>query len=240
MNAFRALRTNDRIIARGVHPDAGMATATRVTTAASPQSEVASHWTIDTAHSVVQFAVKHLGFTTARGRFSDVQGVIHCGNKANSAIASIEVAIAAASIATGDIRQDANLRSADFLDVERYPTISFTSICVERMAKGRLGVTGDMTIRDVIRQVMLETTYTGHGTNPWGQEVVGFTARTRFRMNRKVYGLTWNATLESGGLFLGDTLDIHIEVQAVKQTAPAGGRRVRHLTLLEVPVRKSG
>lgn len=235
MSDFRASRTNDRIIARDVHTDSGMGIGTRVTTAAPPQSEVVNDWTIDTAYSEVQFAVKHFGFTTARGRFTDIQGVIHCGNNANPASASLEVIIPAASIATGDIEQDVYLRSADFLNVRRYPTISFTSTHVERTAKGRLRVTGDLTIRDVTRQVVLETTYTGHGTNLWGHELVGFTARTRFRMNRKAYGLTRNATLESGGLFLGDTLDVRIEVQAVKQTTPAGCSRVGHLTLLEIP-----
>jgi polyisoprenoid-binding protein YceI len=188
----------------------------------------------------VQFVVKHLGFTTARGRFTDIQGTIHCGDTVHLVSASVEVTIATASIATGDIQQDAYLRSADFLDVHRYPTISFTSTRVDRMAKDRFGVIGDLSIRGVTRQVVLETIYTGCGTNPWGQEVVGFTARTRLRMNRKAYGLTWNATLESGGLFLGGTLDIHIELQAAKQMTPAGCRRVRHLTLLEIPVMKRG
>jgi polyisoprenoid-binding protein YceI len=132
------------------------------------------------------------------------------------------------------------LRSTDFLDVERYPTIGFSCTRVERMAKDRLGVIGDLSIRDVTRQIMLETIYADRGTNPWGQEVVEFTARTRLRMNRKDYGLMWNATRESGGLFLGDTLDVQIELRAVKQTTPAGCRRVRHLTLLETPVTNFG
>jgi polyisoprenoid-binding protein YceI len=185
MNDFRGSRTNDRIIARGVRVDAEMATGNDATTAALRQSEVARDWTIDTAYTVVQFVVKHLGFTTVRGRFSDARGTIHCRDTGHPASASAQVTIAAASIATGGIQQDAYLRSADFLDVERYPTISFTSTRVERMAKGRLRVTGDLTIRDVTRQIVLETTCTGRGTNLWGQEVVGFTARTQLRMNRK-------------------------------------------------------
>jgi polyisoprenoid-binding protein YceI len=119
MSDFRASPTDDRIIARDVHMDAQMATATRVTTVAPPQSEVVSDWTIDTAYSVVQFTVKHLGFTTARGRFTDIRRMIHCGDKVNPASASVEVTIAAASIATGDIQQDAYLHSADFLDGDR-------------------------------------------------------------------------------------------------------------------------
>jgi polyisoprenoid-binding protein YceI len=125
---------------------------------AAPHGGVASDWAIDTGYSVVQFGVKHLGFTTAHGRFTDIRGTIRCGDTAHPAFASVEVIIAAASIATGDIQQDTYLRSTDFLDVERYATISFTSTRVERMAKNRLGVTGNLTIRGVTRQVMLETT----------------------------------------------------------------------------------
>jgi polyisoprenoid-binding protein YceI len=185
MNDSRGSRTNDHIITRGVRGDAEMVTGNGATTAALRRSEVAGDCTIDTGYSVVQFVVKHPGFTTVRGRFIDNWGAIHCGDNTDPASASVEVTIAAASIATGNIEQDAYLRSAGFLDVARYPMISFTSTRVERMAKGRLRVTGDLTIRDVTRQIMLETTCTGRGTNPWGQEVVGFTARTQLRMNRK-------------------------------------------------------
>lgn len=112
-------------------------------------------WKIDAAHSLVQFAVKHMMFTTVRGRFTNVQGIIHCVDEAASASSSVEATIAAASIDTGDANRDAHLRSADFLDVERYPTITFKSTQVERTAKDQLRVTGDLTVRDVARAVML-------------------------------------------------------------------------------------
>jgi len=220
--------------------NAEIATRNRSSVAAPPQAGLASDWTIDTAYTLVQFAVKHLGFTTAHGRFPDIWGTIHCGDEIEPASASVEATIAAASIATGDIRLDAYLRSADFLNVRRYPRITFTSTRVERVAKDRLQVTGDLTIRDVTREVVLEATHTGRGNNPRGQAVVGFTARTRFRMNRKVYGLSSNSALESGCLFLGDQLDVRIEVQAIKRTTPAGSLRARHLTLLEIPVATNG
>jgi polyisoprenoid-binding protein YceI len=92
----------------------------------------------------------------------------------------------------------------------------------------------------VTRQVVLESINTGRGTNPRGQSVVGFTARTRFRINRKEYGLTWNAALESGGLVLGDNLDVYVEIQAVKRTTPAGSHLAPHLTLLDIPVTRLG
>jgi polyisoprenoid-binding protein YceI len=129
-------------MAGGVHMNAEMPTRTRTRIAALPAVGVAGDWTINTGYTLVQFAVKQLGFTTAHGRFIDIWGTIHCGDEADPASASVEATIAAASIATGDIRQDAYLRSTAFLDVERYPTITFTSTRVERMAKDRLRVTG--------------------------------------------------------------------------------------------------
>jgi polyisoprenoid-binding protein YceI len=195
--------------------DAEMTTGTRLTTEAPPQAGVASEWKIDAAHSLVQFAVKHMMFTTVRGRFTDVQGTIHCVDESDPTSASVEATISAASIDTGDAQRDTHLRSPDFLDVEEFPTISFKSTRVERTAQDQLRITGDLTIRDVTRGVVLDTTFNGRGTNPWGQEVSGFTAETR--INRKDFGLTWNAALESGGLLVGDKLDILIEIQAVKE-----------------------
>jgi polyisoprenoid-binding protein YceI len=128
----------------------------------------------------------------------------------------VEATIDAASIDTGDAERDAHLRSAEFLDVERYPAITFKSQQVERVAENQLRVVGDLTVRGVTRQVDLATTYNGRGRNPWGQEVAGFTATTK--INRKDFGLTWNVALESGGFLVGDTLDVLIEVQAVKQS----------------------
>lgn len=199
--------------------DTESTTGVRLTTQAPPQVGMASDWTIDAAHSLVQFAVRHMLFTTVRGRFTDVQGVIHCEDEADPASASVEAIIAAASIQTGDDTRDAHLRSADFLDAERYPTIIFRSTRVDRRTEDQLQVIGDLTIRDVTRPVALETTYNGRGTNPSGIEVVGFTAQTQ--INRKDFGLTWNAALESGGFLVGDSLDILIEIQAAKQSGEA-------------------
>ena len=194
--------------------DTEMSTGIRLTTEAPPRTGTPSVWEIDAAHSLVQFAVKHMMFTTVRGRFTDIQGKIHCVDEADPATASVEAVIAAASITTGDEQRDAHLRSADFLDVETYPAITFTSTQVERTGEDQLRIVGDLTIRDVTRSVTLETTFNGRGTNPWGREVAGFTAATR--INRKDFGLTWNAALESGGFLVGDMMDILIEVQAAR------------------------
>ena len=192
-----------------------MTTGTRLTTEAPPQVGARSEWAIDRAHSLVEFAVKHMMFTTVRGRFTDVRGTIRCPDEADPACASVEVEIAAASIDTGDAQRDAHLRGEDFLDVERYPTITFGSTRVERTGEDELRVVGDLTVRGVTRPVTLATTYNGRGTNPWGKEVVGFTAEAT--INRKDFGLTWNVALEAGGLLVGDKLNVLIEVQAVKQ-----------------------
>jgi polyisoprenoid-binding protein YceI len=199
--------------------DTETTTGTRLTTEAPPEVGTASDWTIDAAHSLVQFAVKHMMFTTVRGRFTRVEGTIHCPDESDPASASVEAAIDAASIDTGDEGRDAHLRSADFLDVEQYPKITFKSTRVERTGEDQLRIAGDLTIRGETREVTLETTYNGRGTNPWGVEVVGFTGQAR--INRKDWGLTWNAALESGGLLVGDTLDILIEIQAHKKEAEA-------------------
>lgn len=190
-------------------------TGTRLTTEAMPEVGVHSVWDIDPAHSLVQFSVKHMMFTTVRGRFTDVQGVIHCADESDPSSASVEATIAAASIDTGDEQRDTHLRSEDFLDAERYPAITFKSTRIDMMAEDQMRVAGNLTIRDVTREVILDTTYNGRGVNPWGKEVSGFTAEAR--INRKDYGLTWNAALESGGLLVGDRLDILIEIQAVKR-----------------------
>ncbi len=167
-------------------------------------------WTIDPAHSVVEFSVKHMVFATAKGRFSEFSGEINL-DKDNVANSSVTVEIAAASVDTRDAKRDEHLRSADFFDVETYPLLTFTSTRVE--AKGDdLRVEGDLTIRGVTKPVVLEAEFNGQGTNPWGQQVISYSASTK--INRKDYGLNWNAALESGGVLVSDEVKISIEIEA--------------------------
>jgi polyisoprenoid-binding protein YceI len=194
---------------------AEMATGTRLTTEQAARAGEASAWAIDPAHSLVQFAVRHMMFTTVRGRFTDVRGTIHCRDEGQLESASVEVIIDAASIHTGDPQRDAHLRGEDFLDVEHYPTITFVSTRVVPTTEDQFRVVGELTIRDVTREEVLDTTFNGRGVNPWGKVVAGFTALTQ--INRRDYGLAWNAALESGGFLVGDTIDVLIEIQAVKQ-----------------------
>ena len=192
------------------------ATGTLLTVEGTLETRTDSVWTIDPKHSLVEFAVRHMRFTTVRGRFKHVEGVIHCQDEAHPERARTDATIDATSIDTGDPERDAHLRSAEFLDVERYPTITFESTRAERVEEDAFRLVGNLTIRDVTREVELATVYNGRGVNPWGQEVAGFTATTQ--INRKDFGLSWNVALEAGGFLVGDNLDVLVEVQAVKQS----------------------
>jgi polyisoprenoid-binding protein YceI len=171
-------------------------------------------WQIDPSHTTIEFAAKHMMFTTVKGRFTGVEGLI-VADEADPAASSVRVTIDAASLDSRDERRDGHLRSADFLDVENHPRITFTSTRVEPVAADRLKVHGDLTIRGITRPVILDTTYHGTGATPFGSTVAGFTAETQ--INRKDFGLTWNVALETGGVLVGETVKISLEVQASRQ-----------------------
>jgi polyisoprenoid-binding protein YceI len=170
-------------------------------------------WKIDTAHSSVEFAVKHMMFTTVKGRFLDVGGTIRF-DPADPAGGRADITIATASIDTREAQRDAHLKSADFFDVERFPAITFKSTRIEGTPES-FTMTGDLTIRDVTRPIALGVTFEGSGRDPWGGERAGYTATGR--LNRKDFGLTWNAALESGGWLVGDEVKITLEVQLAKE-----------------------
>jgi polyisoprenoid-binding protein YceI len=171
-------------------------------------------WTIDPSHSLVEFSLRHMMVTTVKGRFTQLSGQISY-DPANLSQASVEVEIAAPSISTHDDKRDAHLRSADFLDVERFPTIRFVSTRVEPIGTDgeRARVIGDLTIHGVTREVVLDAELNGSGQTPFGTTVAGFTAQTS--INRKDFGLNWNVALETGGLLVGDTIKISLEIEAV-------------------------
>jgi len=171
-------------------------------------------WAIDPAHSSIEFAVKHMMFTTVKGRFSGVTGTITI-DEANLANSSVAVEIDVATVDTREEKRDAHLRSPDFFDVERFPKITFKSTRVEPEGKDNARVTGDLTIHGVTRQVTLEATRTGQGKNPWGMEVAGFEASTK--INRKDFGMQFNVPLEGGGFLVGDEVKITIDIEASKQ-----------------------
>lgn len=182
-----------------------VATATRADTAVT--------WQIDPAHSLVEFSVKHMMFTTVKGRFAGVSGTVTV-DEANLANSIVDVTIDAASVDTREERRDAHLRSADFFDVENYPTLTFRSTRVEPKGGDRLTVYGDLTLHGVTQGVALDANILGRGVTPWGNEVASFSAETA--LNRKDFGLTYNAALETGGVLVGDAIKIAIEVEATK------------------------
>jgi polyisoprenoid-binding protein YceI len=169
-------------------------------------------WQIDPAHSAVEFAVKHMMFTTLRGRFRDVKGTIEVDEQ-NLAKSVVDVAIAAASIDTGVADRDAHLRSADFLDADKFPTLTFKSKRIEG-GPGSFKVVGDLTIRGVTKEVTLDAVHEGTGTDPWGNTRAGIRATTK--IDRRDWGLVWNQALETGGILVANDLRIELEVQAVK------------------------
>lgn len=178
---------------------------------------ITTRWQLDPAHTTVELSVKHMMFTTVRGRFRAVSGVIEL-NEEDPDASHVRVEIDAASIDTGADARDTHLRSADFLDVERHPKLVFESKRVSGAAfqEGRrFDVVGDLTIRGVATEVTLEAAYQGAGKDPWGGERAGFSASTE--LDRRDWGLGWNQALETGGILVGNTVKVEIDVQAVKQ-----------------------
>ncbi len=174
------------------------------------------NWQVDGAHSAVNLTVRHMVISKVRGRFTKWNAKLAL-DTADLARSDVEVEIEAASIDTGVADRDTHLRSADFLDAEKFPTLRYRSRRVEAPSKDRLRVIGDLTIRDVTREVVLDVDYGGQGKDPWGNQRAGFSATTS--INRKDFGLTWNQALETGGLLVADRVDIEIELQAVRQAA---------------------
>ena len=173
-------------------------------------------WQIDPAHSAVEFAVKHMMFTTVRGRFTAVKGTIEVDEQ-NPDRSVVNVEIGAASIDTGAADRDAHLRSADFLDVENHPVITFRSKRVEGPMKKEgdsFKVVGDLVIRGKSIEVTLESVYLGSGKDPWGNIKGG--AEASAKIDRRQWGLTWNQALETGGILVANDVRIEVQVQAVK------------------------
>src|SRR5439155_4499724 len=177
----------------------------------APAAAAATTWKIDPVHSHVEFAVKHLMISTVKGRFADVEGTIVV-DEANPANSRVEVKIATAGVDTREPQRDAHLRSADFFDAERHPYLTFASTRVEPQGDGEFTIYGDLTIRGVTRPVALEGEFLGTNKSPYGFQVAGFSAKTK--LNRKDYGLNWNAALETGGVLVGDEVKISIEIEA--------------------------
>jgi polyisoprenoid-binding protein YceI len=184
-----------------------------MSTLATPQTATTT-WNIDPAHSVAEFKVKHMMISNVKGHFAKVTGTLTLDESdltRSKATASIE----ASSIETRDAQRDAHLKSADFLHVEKFPSLSFSSTRISLVRDGELAVEGDLTIRGVTRKVVFNVEGPTPPTkDPWGNTRVGVSATTK--INRKDYGLTWNAALETGGILVGDEVTITLEVEFIK------------------------
>lgn len=169
-------------------------------------------WTIDPSHSTVGFVVRHLGFSKVRGVFTAVEGSIEVADDLTASTA--QATIQAASFDSGDAGRDEHVRSADFLDAEQFPTLTFAATDVRHVGGSDYVVSGDLTIRGVTQPVELATEYLGSDTDPFGNVKAGFEATTE--IDREAFGLTWNAALESGGVLVGRKVQIVLEVQATR------------------------
>jgi polyisoprenoid-binding protein YceI len=176
----------------------------------------ATTWNFDLSHSSVNFAVRHMMIAKVRGRFQIWSGTLVIDDE-DLTRSRVEVSIDAASVDTRDDKRDAHLRSADFFDVAQFPQLTFTSRTIERVGGDALAIHGDLTIRGITRPVTLDVELNGEAKDPWGGLRQGFEARAT--VNRKDFGLHWNAALETGGVLVGDRVEISLDVQAVKAAA---------------------
>jgi polyisoprenoid-binding protein YceI len=179
----------------------------------APATETRTTWKLDPSHTTIEFAAKHMMITTVKGRFVDVEGTIVADDQ-NFADSEVTATMKAASIDTRSEQRDTHLRSADFLDVEHYPEVTFKSTRIEG-TKEEFKLTGNLTVRGTTRPITLDVTYEGSGKDPWGGTRASFSAHGKF--DRRDYGLTWNVALETGGILVSNEVKINIEAQAVLQ-----------------------
>jgi polyisoprenoid-binding protein YceI len=188
---------------------AGLAVASSL-----PAVAATSDWKIDPQHSSAQFAVRHMAISTVRGAFSKVTGTITLDDK-DITKSTVDVSIDVSTVDTREPARDNDLRSDKFFDVAHYPTMTFKSKKVEQTAPGKLKVTGDLTIRGVTKEVVLDVDGpTAPVKDPWGNQRVAVSATTK--VNRQDYGVKWNATLDNGGVVVGDDVSITIDAELVK------------------------
>ena len=183
----------------------------------SAVEDIAGDYTLDITHTRIGFSARHAMVTTVRGQFGEFEGTAHI-DTANPASSSAKVHIATASISTGNADRDAHLRSADFFDVETFPEIGFVATGVSRVDATTWQVTGDLTIKGVTNPVTVEFESTGSARDPFGNLRVGFEGSAT--INRKEWGLTWNAALETGGVLVSEKIKLEFDVSAI--ATPAG------------------
>lgn len=176
-------------------------------------AELAGTWTLDASHTSIELSVRHMMVATVRGRVDPVSGTLHLATDDPSR-SYAEVEIDAASINTGNADRDAHLRSPDFLDVERYPTMKFRSTDIDDRGDGSFALRGDLTVKDVTKPVSLECEFGGVVRDPYGNDRIGFSGSGS--IDRTAFGLRWNAALESGGVVVGDKVKLSLDSEFTK------------------------
>lgn len=176
--------------------------------------ELTGEYELDLAHSRFGFVARHAMVTKVRGHFADFNGTVHLDGSDLSA-SKVELEIKVASVDTSSEQRDAHLRTNDFFDAETYPTITFTSTVIQSVGTSSFNVSGDLTIRGVTRPVTLEVEFTGAAKDPWGGERIGFEASAV--INRKDFGVSFNAPLEAGGVMVSEKVTLEIDIEAVKK-----------------------
>ena len=174
------------------------------------------NWSIDAAHSGIYFSIRHMVVSKVRGRFAKYAGTIHL-DESDLTRSDVVVMIDAASLDTGVPDRDAHLRAPDFFDVEKFPELRFRSRRIEKVADAKYRVIGDLTIRDVTRDLTMDVEYGGKAKDPLGDERAGFVATAS--IDRKDFGLQWNQVLEAGVAIVGDRVDIELDIEAIRKAA---------------------
>ena len=171
-------------------------------------------WQIDSSHSHINFTARHMMISKVRGSFENFSGTVNFDEQ-NPANTTVNVEVDLTSIATRDEQRDGHLKSPDFFDVENHPTMKFVSSRVEQIDENNGRLYGQLTIKGISKEVVLDVEYAGIAKSPWGTESAGFSATGS--LNRKDWGLNWNQALETGGVLVGDKINIEIELELVKQ-----------------------
>jgi len=191
-----------------------MSTTTAPTAVSAIATDLTGDYAIDPTHSRVGFSARHAMVTKVRGSFNEFEGSGHL-DASDPSKSSVSMTIQAASIDTRNADRDGHLRSNDFFDMEKYPEIKFVSTSVEQTADDEFTVTGDLTIKDVTKPVSVEFEYSGSAVDPYGNTRIGFEGKTV--VNRKDWGVNWNAALEAGGVLVGEKVTLEFEISAIRQ-----------------------
>ncbi|MGA7106426.1 MAG: YceI family protein [Terracidiphilus sp.] len=183
-------------------------------TATTATNSVVTTWNVDPAHSAAEFKVKHMMISNVKGKFSGINGVLKL-DEADPTRSTVEATVPVSTLNTGDEQRDGHLKGAEFFEVEKFPTFSFKSTEVGRTAPGEHAVVGELTLHGVTRTVSFAVEGPSEpGKDPWGNTKIGLSATAR--INRKDFGLSWNAALESGGVLVGEDVTISLDIQFVK------------------------